>query len=274
MTTHNVSLFDAIETLDNEAKIPALRTIAHSAMARCIGAIRQGIRNRTNEEREAALFKEDLDQRNEQDGEARGSEEVSTAMRFNRNIPPLRLAEMLHAVYQQACNELGTLTTSKWDAPLTPQQMLEFMTNNAQTLDKALVSALAAAVKTDESTIERMHELQAVQERKQLQEATPEILATFESLSKTNANLCIDDLPVVDHHQLGVKTVAGIRKAKDKILMTALRTRKMSDLGAIPIIENAAEEMLSWLNAFEKEHHKDITEALENGRNLATADSL
>lgn len=38
------NLFDVINGLDNAARIPALRALTHSAMAKCIGAIRQHLR--------------------------------------------------------------------------------------------------------------------------------------------------------------------------------------------------------------------------------------
>ena len=49
------NLFDVINGLDNAARIPALRAVTHSAMAKCIGAIRQHLREEARNARGAQL---------------------------------------------------------------------------------------------------------------------------------------------------------------------------------------------------------------------------
>ena len=63
-TTTNQSLFDVVESLDNTPRIAALRGIVHSSMAKCIGAIRQHIRNEARNVRNDEDPQVDLDQRN------------------------------------------------------------------------------------------------------------------------------------------------------------------------------------------------------------------
>ena len=46
------NIFDVINGLDNAARIPALRALTHSAMAKCIGAIRQHLREQERTERD------------------------------------------------------------------------------------------------------------------------------------------------------------------------------------------------------------------------------
>ena len=274
MKITNQSLFDVIESLDNVARIPALRAITHSTMAKCIGEIRQHIRDQARYVRNDEDPQVGLDQRNETDENARAEDEIKQAMGFEIQEQPLKRASQFHAVYDWASGELLTLISSKWDAPLTIEQMLEFMLNNAQKLDKQLAQALADAAKTDVKTIERMHEIQARNEREQLVEAIPEILLIFNGFGKNGYEEAINDLPPVDQHQLGVKVVEAINKARDQVLTRILRTRRISDLGSVPLLEDAAKQVSAWVEQFERRHREEIREAIENGRNIRTLEDV
>jgi hypothetical protein len=273
-TTTNQSLFDIVESLDNTARVPALRGIVHSTMAKCIGAIRQHIRNEARNVRNDEDPQVDLDQRNAFDENARGEDDVKNAMGFATEVPPLKQASVFHAVYDWALSDLRTLTTSKWDAPLSLEQMLEFMTKNAQKLDTQLAQALADAAKTDVKTIERMHELQSQREREQLIEATPEIITTFNGFGENGYEESINDLPKVVQHQLGVKVVESLNKARDQVLSRVLRTRRIADLASVPLIEDAAGQVSDWVEQFENRYSEELREAVEAGRNVRTLEDV
>ena len=273
-TTTNQSLFDIVESLDNTARIPALRGITHSSMAKCIGAIRQHIRNEARNVRNDEDPQVDLDQRNEFDENTRVGDDVKRVMGFSTEIPPLQQASLFHAVYECASADLFTLITNKWDAPLSPEQMLEFMTKNAPKLDRELAQALADAVKTDIKTIERMHELQSQREREQLIEATPEILITFKGFGENGYADAIDELPKVVQHQLGIKVVESLNKARDQVLSRVLRTRRIADLASVPIIEDAAKQVSNWVEQFENRYGDEIREAIDAGRNVRTLEDV
>jgi len=217
----NQSLFDLVNTFDNTARIPALRAIAHSAMAKCIGAIRQHMREQARNARNEDEPQIDLDQRNGADEYARRDTEDAYHAEFEAGFAPppspLNNASMFHAVYDWAASELNTITTSKWDSPLTVEQMLEFMANNAQRLDKRLAQEMANVAKVDVKTIERMHELQSQREREHLLEATPEIIMTFKGFGDGYPE-AIDELSKVDQHQLGIKVVESLNKARDQVV--------------------------------------------------------
>lgn len=274
MNTTNQTLFDVVESLDNTARVAALRGIVHSTMAKCIGAIRQHIRNEARNARNDEDPQIDLDQRNEFDENTRAEDDVKQAMGFATEVPPLKQASVFHAVYDWALSDLLTLTTSKWDAPLSIEQMLEFMTVKTPMLDPALAQALADAAKTDVKTIARMHELQAQREREQLVEATPEILTTFKGFGENGYEESINELPNVVQHQLGVKVVESLHKARDQVLNRVLRTRRISDLGSVPIIEDAAKQVSDWVEQFEHRYSDEIREAIEAGRNIRTLEDL
>lgn len=292
-TTTIQSLSDVIETLDNTARIPALRAVVHSSMAKCIGAIRQHIRDQARSVRDDEDLRSDLDQRNEYDEAHRiggttddilgmynrseptdAADEAKRYMGFEVEVPPLRQASMLHAVYDWALSDLLTLTTSRWDAPLTVEQMIEFMTKNASKLDSTLAQALADAAKTDVKTIERMHELQAQREREQLTEATPEILLTFAGFGDNGYADAIDKLPKVVQHQMGVKVVESLNKARDQVLSRVMRTRRIADLASVPLIEDAAKQVSNWVEQFEHRYDDEIREAIDAGRNIRTLDDV
>lgn len=273
-TTINGSLFDIVDGLDNAARIPALRGIMHSAMAKCIGAIRQHIRDQARNTRNEDEPQVDLDQRNDYDENTRAEDEVKRAMGFSTQVPPLKQASLFHAVYDWADTDLRTLITSQWDAPLTLEQMLKFMTDNAQKLDKGLAQALADAAKTNVKTIERMHELQSQREREQLIEATPEIVLTFKGFGENGYADAIDELPKVVQHQLGIKVVESLNKARDQVLARVLRTRRIADLASVPIIDDAAKQVSSWVEKFERRYGDEIREAIDAGRNVRTLEDV
>lgn len=273
-TTTNCSLLDIVDNLENAARIPALRGIIHSAMAKAIGAIRQDIRNRQRLERDDEDPQVDLDVRNGHDEDARSAKELADAMGFETQVPPLEQASLWHAVFDWTNSNLRTLSTSRWDAPLSLEQMLEFMTSKAQSLDPILAQALADAAKTDVKTIERMHELQDQREREQLVEARPEIVATFNGFGDNGYADAIDDLPKIDQHQLGVKVIESLNKARDQVLARVLRTRRIADLASVPIIEDAAKQVSNWVENFERRYGSEIDEAIDAGRNIRTIEDV
>lgn len=284
MTVKNQNLFELVATFDNVARVAALRGIAHSAMAKCIGAIRQDIRDRQRLERGAEdpqadtnteTPQIDLDQRNEHDYEAAGvPEEVLNEFGFAATIPPLKLASILHAVYDIAASDIKTLAQSRWDYPLTVDEMLDFMLKNAQKLDPNVAKALAEAAGTDVETIAKMHEVQSMREREQLTEAAPEIKLTFNGFGDNGYEDCIEDLPVLLQHQLGVKVVEALGKAREQVLNRVLRTRRISELSAIPVLKAAEQEARRWVEMFEETHKDDIHEAIEAGRNVRTLEDV
>lgn len=275
MTIKNQSLFDLVATFDPAARIAALRGIAHSAMAKSIGAIRQDMRDRARNERDAENPQTDLDQRNEQDIEQLGMpEEVQNAFGFTASVPPLKQASILHAVYDTAMVDIKTLAQSRWDYPLSINEMLDFMLKNAQKLDPSVAKALAEAAETDIETIAKMHELQNLREREQLAEAAPEIKLTFNGFGDNGYEDSVLDLPVLLQHQLGVKVVEALGKAREQVLNRVMRSRRISELSAIPVLKDAEKQARDWVNAFESENEGEIRDAIEAGRNVRTLEDV
>lgn len=272
MTTAN--LFEVIADLDNAAKIPALRATVHSMMAKTIGAIRQSIRDNERGQRSDEFAQNDLDVRNTADEDSRAHGETDSMMGFEVRQNPMHQAADLHAVYAWANIELRTIASSKWDLPLEPAAMLEFMASKAQPLDQMLAEALAEAAGCDVKTIRTMHELQEQQEQEQLIAATPEILATFEGLGDYGYEDSLDQLDVISQHQLGVKMVESLIKEKNKTLQRVMRSRRLTDLASIPLIEEGVKAVSRWVESYESKHSDVIRDALDAGRNIRTLDDI
>lgn len=268
------NIFDVINSLDNAARIPALRAVTHSAMAKCIGAIRQHLREQERTERDEESQMNALDQRNDHDENTRSVEEISRAMGFGENVPAIKQASILHAVYDWANCELQTIITSKWDEPLSLDGMLKFMIGKAQPLDKALVKALADAARTDEAAIVKLRELQEMRDREKLKEMLPTIVLTFNGFGENGYEDSASDLPIIAQHQMGMKLVESLNKARDNVLMRVMRSRRLVDLASVPLIEEGIKAMTDWVNEFEKLHHEEIGEAIERGVNVRTLEDL
>ena len=273
MTT-NSNLFEIIADLDNAARIPALRAITHSMMAKTIGAIRQAIRDAARGERSDEFAQIDLDTRNSADENSRADGESDRLMGFEVRRHPIELASEFHAVYVWANLELRNIASSKWDLPLEPAAMLEFMASKAQPLDQMLAEALAEAAGCDVKTIRTMHELQEQQEQEQLIAATPEILATFEGFGEIGYETSLDQLDVISQYQLGVKTVESLVKEKNKVLQRVMRSRRLTDLGSIPLIEQGVQAVSKWVDSYESTHSDEIRDAIDAGRNIRTLDDI
>lgn len=298
MTTYNASLVDTIDQMDNTAKIASLRAVIHSCLAKCIGAIRQDIRDRNQMIRDENARLTDLDQRNAQDEEARLSglnddihETFGTkfndadAIQTQDEIPmeyrlrtpkmdPLKLASLLKTAHDWALNELNTVSQSLWDTPLSFDEMLSYMIERSPQLNPTLAKTLAEAAKTDVKTIHKMHELQAMREQEQLLEAAPEIRLTFNGLDGSEDFESIDNLPVLLQHQLGIKIVESLHKAKDQVIIRVMRNKRLADLSNIPVLEDAANNVSAWVTQFEKEHKDELLEAINAGRTVRSLEDV
>lgn len=270
------SITSVISEMDNVAKIPALRAVVHSMMAKTIGAIRQDIRARArDQQRDETNTQPSLDERNQFDENERSVDQINEAMGFEQQLPPLKQAAMLHAAYDWAKDDLNTLTSSPFEQPLDLKAMLKFMTDRTQPLNPVLIRELAKAAKCDEAHIKRLHELQAQREREALIEATPEIVATFEGFGAAyGLDTDVDALPALIQHQLGVKLVEALGKAHEAVLMRVMRTNRISDLASLPLIEDAQSKVKDWVRDFETANKQELQAAYEAGRTVRTLEDI
>lgn len=270
-----LKLFELVESLPNEAAIPAYRSIANSTLARGIGAIRSKLRQEARLERDAESDIASIDQRMTLDDLAAGTpEEVRLTMGFAEPVDFTKQARLYHAIHDEAITRLHTLTDSKWDEPMGFDLMADFMVNKAQTLDPRLVEVLATAAQTTPEAIKQMHELQSMREREQLKLQLPAIKTEWDGFSGEGYASAVEELDVVSQLALGVKLVVALGKAKDNVLNRVMRTRRISELSQIPLIDASIKEVRTWVEAFEKEHAEALGDALEAGRSVPTLDEV
>lgn len=262
-----------ISEMDKVAQIAAYRGLANSGMARCIGAIRQHLREQDPNyvKREDAV--PNINERNEQDENARGDADNALAMGFDRKLPAIELAAKMHAVYDLAKTELQTITLSRWDEAMTAEAMLDFMISKAKPNDPAFADMFAAATGIDVDHINRMEEVIQMQDklnREQLAGQRDTILATFNGFGRDGHYEALDDLDVINQHQLAVKTVASMVKAKDRILIQALRSRRISELGSLTLLDDGILQLATYVDELEQTHRSDFSEVLETNYGLRT----
>jgi hypothetical protein len=213
-----------------------------------------------------------LDQRSEQDQD--DSADIKAVFGFQETVPAMRRATIFAGVYSYANERANTMAATRWDTPLSPEQMLEFMINNTNPLSDQFLQQLSNASGIDPKTLRTFHELQEKQEREQLISQRTEILSELDGLLIKEGALSADELSVLDHHQLGIKVVEGLNKAKVTVLNRAMRTRSIMDLGSIPLIDAAIESVIEWVKAYEIKHNSELREAHEAGRNIRTLDEV
>jgi len=250
-------MFQLISSFDRTAKIAALRGVAHSAMARAIGAAKWHLSQQKRLEAQEST----LDERNSLDENT------------IEDTRPIELFNKFAAVAKFTDIELQTLAHSKWDLPLSIAGMLEFMTSASRGADEALIEALAAAIKVDKSVIKRMQEVIDTDERTKLKEMLPEIRAMYASAA-VGDEACFTELTAVETHQLMIKVISALRKEKDKVLARVLKTRCLTELGSIPLIEDAESRAIQWLNDFDARHLAEIEAAIIDGATVTAIEEL
>lgn len=287
--TSNCGLLDVVNNFEKVARIAAYRGLANSLTAKTIGAIRQHLRdmdreNKKLEEPEASdeftrttHLNTDLNEERVSALEAKMRGEDSEEARllgFTPPLKPLALASKLHAAYDLCRVELETLAETQYDEPLSVEQMLKFMIEQAPRPDEVMLKLVADAAKLPVATIRRMQELEHQREREQLKAARTEILSTFNGFHTNGYDAAIDDLDPVIQHSLGVKVVESQRKAKDSLITRVMRSRRISDLGSIELFDEADRVTSAWVKAFERRHRDELRAAFEAGRTIRSLEDL
>ena len=67
-------------------------------------------------------------------------------------------------------------------------------------------------------------------------EMLPTIVLTFNGFGENGYEDSASDLPTIAQHQMSVKLVESLNKARDNVLMRVMRSRRLVDLASIPLI--------------------------------------
>lgn len=286
---NHTNLFEIIGELDPTAQVPAYKGIANSCLAKSIGAIRQHLRkseptnkfisDTANTFTGETLYQRNsygvstLDERNEIDENARSAQELSKAMGFDIIMPSLQLAYTLKMVYIFAENQINNLTNEKnylWNRPLNIDAMMDYMVKNAKGLDEGLLKALSSATGSSQKDLAQFHELQELKEKERLQELRPAITNIFSGFPDDPYIESIEDLSILNQHQLSVKAVDALTKNKEQTIQRIMKTRKMSDLGNISFLDEGINKISTWTKFLEKKYQNEINSVIESGRTIKT----
>lgn len=255
---------NTIENFDKTTKTVALRAIANSALARAISTARAQLRAEEVHAREGWKA---LDERNSRDEEIRYQRDADEAFGFAHTDYPAQI-ETLMGLYEHCCSAIGD--GSKWDLPMSMEQMLDFFVERAERADPTMIEVLAKTLKAREEDIRRLAEVSAQEERTKLIEQMPSIKSMLAGHSP-NDSASVDP---VSEHQITLKVVEALGKAKERTLLRIIRSRKLTLLGDIPLLDDAIAQMREVVKQLESQYEVELQEALDAGRSVRTLEDV
>jgi len=244
-TENNViasTILKTINNFENVAKVAAYKSIVHSSMVKTIVLIRNYLKNNA-ETRDAVLAD----------------------------------AKKMHLVYKFAVAELETIKSSKWDDPLSVEDMLSYMSSRIQKADPEMLSVMSDITAIDVKTIALMDETIQKKEQEQLIADTPQIIHLFTILNSPESIghiKSIDQIDVVNQLHILLKVVEGLNKAVERALSYVLRSRSLRNIADIPIIKACNKELYTLVETFEKAHKDEIVKAISEGRNVRLSEDV
>lgn len=255
---------NTIDTFDKVAKTAALRAVANSALARAISTARAQLRSEEIHAREGWKA---LDERNSRDEEIRYQRDADDTFGFSHTDYPAQI-EALMGLYEHCSATIGS--DNKWDLPMSMEQMLDFFVERAERADPAMVEILAKTLKAREEDIRRLAEVSAQEERTKLLEQIPSIKAMLSGHTPNDA----PSIDPVSEHQITLKVVEALSKAKERTLLRIIRSRKLTLLGDIPLLDDAIEQMREVVKQLESQYANELQEALDAGRSVRTLEDV
>ena len=264
-------MFEVIENLDRAAQVPAYKALVHSSMARTVGSISAHLRQQRVLEQqaleEAGSIGETVDVRNSIDY----ANEYENTAPYGLDVIPSHYerARNMHSVYSWASMQLEKISQSKWDNPLTLEQMLDYMQNNAGTISNDFAKALADATNIAVEDLKKFNDINERMERERFKLDRPEIVATFEHFDGYGSSLAIDELPPITQFQLAGKVVDGLRKEKGRALTRIMRSKRIDQLADLKLIDDGIEQVKQWANELHVKYRADIDDAVANGANVS-----
>ena len=267
-----------IELLDPVARIAAYKAVAHSAMARAFNSIQRSIRN-AEEPKEVSALQEDKDmmqtddeeQTNDKRNEETHAKEISPVHTpFDPKEPPEIQIGRYAALYQAIKETLMTPEThSRWDIPMEPETMLDFMITSQSETNEADLEIVAKTMNATASQVKILMDEEDSNRKAALVRDKSQIIRVFNSYTISENTLTTwDNLSAIDQHQLGIKAIIGINKAKSRRATQILRSKQMNNLSDLTVLQEAAVKLEDWCLLMENKFHAVMAEAMNEGRNL------
>lgn len=197
-----------------------------------------------------------------------------SAAEFGFKIPlePLQLADLYGRLYQHCVDEIGTLSESQYDQPLSYRGMLKLRVSKPEAMPLAQIKLYAEAAGVD---VDDMRKLVArIQENDilKLRIEIPEILAELESL--TGSGDTFEELPIFVQHQLSIKLGIGLDKAKSRTFEQMVLRRSMGNLGLMPLFKEAINDTREWVKTFERTHREELSDEFEKRQSYLTSGDI
>jgi hypothetical protein len=267
-------MFEVIENLDRVAQVPAYKAIVHSSMARTIGSISAHIKGQRFLERQAEQESGEVGQTIDNRNFIDSDNEYERTAPYGLDVIPSHFerARLMHSVYNWASQQLENISQSKWDDPLTLEQMLDYMQNNAGTISDAFVHALSTATKIAVDDLKRFNDINERMEKERFANDRPEIIDVFNSFDGFGSSLAIDELPPITQYQLAGKVVDGLIKEKSRAITRIMRSKRIDQLADLKLIDDGIDQIKNWADTFHTKHRTEIDDAIHNG--AAVSDDL
>jgi len=270
------------------AKISGLRAMANNCLFRAIGLIDIDIRQRRrreDEHRDEGRAEPTAEQRHRVDQDERlssdpevtyfGDEPIKDVVGpGNLRKPPLMEASQLFAVYEYCKSELEQCG-STWEQAMSIGDAVNFRLNSKPQSDAVIVELISQMTGIDPKHLRTWNELAYTQEQAQFATNAPEIRATLESwVGESCYAEAFCDLNPVTQHQISVKVAGKLKDRKEKVIIRAMRTRRISDLGDLALLDDGIEQVSNAVKSIEKLHREEILAAMELGRQLTTLEDV
>ena len=163
------------------------------------------------------------------------------------------------AVYEEALRFLHTQEPTKWDMPMTLNEMLDFMQGGTSIAEADIDRIVSLGVPREEA--ERM--LGGAKPVDQvLLAARPEITRLFEEADADPENMA--DLSNLSYYSYAVKAAGALAKARARVVQFMARGKIRSGK-LLQEYDVAIADLLAWAREFEEEHAAEFEEQAGKG---------
>ena len=276
MKNATADLITTINTYDPIVRVAGLKAVAHSCMAQAFHGIQQQLtmpdRKKQEELDDNDVEGQTLDKRAELENEERPQTVHSSTDPWEDIATRVENAvEMYYAIVE----ELTTPESSKWDVPMEPEQMMDFMIKNAQPISPVILELLAQASGIAAEDLKTFAEIQERDNQQRLMKYRDGILKEFESLKPASPNVNVEQkMGHVAKHQLGIKALIGIQRTLERRTTQILRSRRLTNISDTTVLKNGCDAMTLWLHTAEEEYNSELTEAMEQGRSITLVEEV
>ena len=276
------TLHTEINNLDPIAKVAAYKAVAHSSMARAFNAIQRKIRNaETPKTISAAELDKDMvasndEPTNDTDSE-RENEQYTAPSEFDTDRESIESQISKYAtLYKTICDELQTPEAhSRWDVPMEPETMLDFMISSSGEDNSAGIEEIAKSIHIDPASLKFAMEQEDRNRKALLIRDKTQILTEFNSYTMSESNEAAwDAIAPVDRHQLGIKAVLGLEKTRDRRAVQILRSKRLSNLSDLTVLQDARRVLSLWCLDMENTHPVEMDLAEEQGRQILLIETI